>query len=84
MASPVNLPEILVLESILAKRRRHHRKDSSQIKHKQDDWPETIQKAHPITLKPEAVSHVAEQRSCVPSRCGSLLRRPFPIKALTL
>lgn len=52
MASPVNLPEILVLESILAKRRRHHRKDSSQIKHKQDDWPETIQKAHPITLKP--------------------------------
>ena len=42
------------------------------------DNPET----NPITIKPEAVSHIAEQSSWVPSPSCSLLRRPFPRKSL--
>ena len=52
--------------------------------HRQDDWPETTQKANPITIKPETASHVAEQLSWVPLPCCSLLERSFPIKSFAL
>ena len=42
------------------------------------DNPET----NPITIKPEAVSHIVERSSWLPLPSCSLLRRPFPIKSL--
>ena len=44
------------------------------------DNPET----NPITIKPETVSHMAEQFSWVPLPYCSPPRRPFPIKSLAL
>ena len=44
------------------------------------DNPET----NLITIKPETVSHVAEQFSWVPFLCCSSPRCPFPIKSLAL
>ena len=41
------------------------------------DNPET----NPIPIKPETVSHVAEQFSRAPFPCCSPSRRPFPIKS---
>ena len=34
--------------------------------HKQNDWPETTQKANPTSINPETASHKAEQFSWVP------------------
>ena len=39
---------------------------------------------NPITIKPETVSHAAEQFSWVPLLCCSLHRCPFPIKSFAL
>ena len=58
--------------------------ESDQIRHKQDNWPETTQKANPITTKPETVSQVAEQFSWVPLPCCSLSGCPFQIKSFVL
>ena len=44
------------------------------------DNPET----NPINIKPETVSHMAEQSSWVPLPCCSLPRHPFLIKSLAL
>ena len=79
---PANLPEALALEFILAARCVHHqegpwvRPNMGQA----SDNPET----NPPTIKPETVSHVAEQFSWAPWPSCSLPGRPFPIMSLTL
>ena len=72
-----NLPESSSLQSILAKWYVHHQERTLS----QNDWlqnPET----NPITIKPETLSHVAEQFSWVPLPSCSLPGRPYPIKSL--
>ena len=39
---------------------------------------------NPITIKPEAASHTAEQFCWIPLPCCSQSRHPFPIKSLAL
>ena len=48
----------------------------------QKDWPDNPE-MNPITIKPKAASHMAEQ-SWVPLPFCSPLRRPFAIKSLPL
>ena len=81
-----NLPESFALESILAERRTHHqegpwvRPNMSQTRGLARDNPKT----NPITIKPETVSHVAEQVSWVPLLCYFPSGHPFPIKPFVL
>ena len=84
--SPANLLESFALESTLAERCAHHqerpwvRPNMGQARGLARNNPET----HPITRKPETVSHVAEQFSWIPLPSCSLPRRPFPIKSFAL
>ena len=48
------------------------------------NWTERNLEINPITIKPETVSHVAEQFCWVPLPCCSPFRHPFPIKSLAL
>ena len=50
----------------------------------QSDWPETSGETHPITIKPETASHMAEHSSWVPSPSCSPPGRPFPKMSLAL
>ena len=83
---PTNFPEFFSLESILVERCVCHQEGSwvrpnmGQARWLARDNPET----NPVTMKPETVSHVAEQFSWVPLPCCSLPRHPFPIKSFAL
>ena len=77
-----NLPEILMLDSILAERYTPPERTLSQAK--QGDWLETTQKANIITIKPETAIYMTEQFSWVPLPSCSCPGHPFPIKSLTL
>jgi len=77
-----NLPEILMLDSILAERYTPPERTLSQTK--QGDWLETTQKADIITIKPETAIYMTEQFSWVPLPSCSPPGHPFPIKSLTL
>ena len=83
---PTNLPESFALEPFLAERCMHHqegpwvRPNMGQTRWLARDNPET----NSITIKPETVSHMAEQFSWVPLPCCSPPWRPFPIKSFAL
>ena len=76
---PTNLPESFSLEFILAER---------CARHQEEPWVRVIgqrqPETNPITIKPETVSHMAEQFSWVPLPCRSPPGRPLPIKFLAL
>ena len=74
-----HLPESSSLASILAEQGVHHQEDSESEWSAKDN-PET----NPITMKPKAVSHVAEQFSWVPLPSCSPPGRPFPIESHAL
>ena len=78
---PTNLPESSSLESIFAEQCqvRTSSKDPESEGLARDSLETNL-----ITLKPETVSHVAEQFSWVPCPSCSLPRCPFPIKSFAL
>ena len=80
----MNLPGSLVLESILAD--RYTTRKDFELDHiwsRQDDWSWTTQKLS-ISIKPESVSHMAEQLSRVPLPYCSLPEHTFLIKSFAL
>lgn len=79
-------PRILGVNPAWIERGTATRKDpeSDQIRAKQNDWLRDHPETNPIPIKPEPVSHVAEQFSWVPSPCCSLPGHPFPIKSFAL
>ena len=76
-----HLPESSSLASILAEQGMRHQEELLS----QNDQLKIINpEINPITIKPETVSHVAEQFSWVPLPCCSPPRCPFTIKSLAL
>ena len=73
------MTEVLVRNTELISNLCATRKDSESEWLAKDN-PET----NPITIRPETVSHVAEQLSWVPLPCCSLPRCLLPIKSLAL
>ena len=80
------LPESFTLESILAKRCVHHQEEPwVRPNIDQARWlARNNQEINPITIKPETLSHIAEQFSRVSLPYCSPLPHPFPIKSFDL
>ena len=81
-----NLPESLVLESILAERCTCHQEDPwARPSMGRERWlARDNPEINPIPIKLKIVSHVAEKPSWIPFLCCSPPRSPFPIKSFAL